>query len=319
MALVQRSAVAPVRAARRFSLTRRERRNLILGLLFISPWLFGFVALMIYPIIYSFGLSFTRYSGFGDPQPIGISNYTRMLSDPLFLKSAFNTLYYTALAVPIGVVVAIVLALAMNSRVREVSIYRAALYLPSVLPVFALTFIFIVLLNPRFGLFNHGLRAIGLEGPDWLGNPAWTKLGLVLLAQLGAGQVALIFLAGLRAIPRDLYESAEIDGAGAWRRFKNITLPMLTPLILYDLILGLSLGLQVFTQAYVMTSGGARAAGPDNSLLFYVFYLYKQAFQFGAMGYAEAMAVVLFVVSMVIALAVFRWAKRWVYYEAEQG
>jgi multiple sugar transport system permease protein len=314
MTVAPRSAVGPLR--RRFALSRVERRNLFLGLLFISPWLFGFVTLLIYPIIYSFSLSFTRYSGFGEPQWIGIDNYTRMVSDPLFWKSTFNTLYYTALAVPIGVVVAIVLALAMNTRVREVAIYRAALYLPSVLPIFALTFIFIVLLNPGFGLVNYLLRVVGLPSPDWLGDPAWTKMALVLLAQLGAGQVALIFLAGLRAIPRDLYESAEIDGAGAVSRFRHITLPMLTPLILYDLILGLSLGLQVFTQAYVMTGGGARAAGPDNSLLFYVFHLYKNAFQFSQMGYAEAMAVVLFIVSLAIAFAVFRWARGWVYYEA---
>jgi multiple sugar transport system permease protein len=314
MTVAPRSAPGPLR--RRFSFTREERRNLRLGLLFISPWLFGFVTLLIYPIVYSFSLSFTRYSGFGEPQWIGIDNYTRMISDPLFWKSTFNTLYYTALAVPIGVVVAIVLALAMNTRVREVAIYRAALYLPSVLPVFALTFIFVVLLNPGFGLVNYLLRVVGLPSPDWIGDPAWTKLALVLLAQLGAGQVALIFLAGLRAIPRDLYESAEIDGAGAVSRFRHITLPMLTPLILYDLILGLSLGLQVFTQAFVMTGGGARAAGPDNSLLFYVFHLYKNAFQFSQMGYAEAMAVVLFIVSLLIAFAVFRWARGWVYYEA---
>jgi multiple sugar transport system permease protein len=314
MTVAPRSAVGPLR--RRYALSRVERRNLLLGLLFISPWLFGFVTLLIYPIVYSFSLSFTRYSGFGEPQWIGIDNYTRMVSDPLFWKSTFNTLFYTALAVPVGVVVAIVLALAMNTRVREVAIYRAALYLPSVLPIFALTFIFIVLLNPGFGLVNYLLRVVGLPSPDWLGDPAWTKIALVLLAQLGAGQVALIFLAGLRAIPRDLYESAEIDGAGAVSRFRHITLPMLTPLILYDLILGLSLGLQVFTQAYVMTGGGARAAGPDNSLLFYVFHLYKNAFQFSQMGYAEAMAVVLFIVSLAIAFAVFRWARGWVYYEA---
>ncbi len=301
---------------RRFRMTRVERRNLWLGLIFISPWLFGFVTLLIYPIIYSFGLSFTRYSGFGEPQWVGLANYQRLVNDPLFWESSLNTLYFTAFAVPIGLVVAIVLALAMNSRVREVAIYRAALYLPSVLPIFALAFIFLVLLNPDFGLLNFLLGAVGLPTPDWLGDPDWSKMGLVLLAQMGAGQVALIFLAGLRGIPRDLYESAEIDGAGPLRRFYHITLPMLTPLILYDLILGLSYGLQVFTQAYIITGGGPREAGPSNSLLFYVFYLYKNAFQYSRMGYAEAMAVVLFVVSLILAAAVFRWSRRWVHYEA---
>jgi multiple sugar transport system permease protein len=315
MAATERSALPGF--ARRFALTRGERHNLWVGLLFISPWLFGFFALLVYPIIYSFGLSFTSYSGLGEPTWIGLENYQRMLQDPLFWKSALNTLYYTALAVPIGVVVAIVLALAMNSRVREVAVYRAALYLPSVLPIFALAFIFVVLLNPGIGLVNLALRAVGLPAPDWLGDPRWTKLGLVLLAQLGAGQIALIFLAGLRGIPRDLYESAEIDGAGPWSRFQHITLPMLTPLILYDLILGLSLGLQIFTQAYVMTGGGASGAGPDDSLLFYVFYIYKNAFQYSDMGYAEAMALILFVVSLLIALAIFRWSRRWVFYAGE--
>jgi multiple sugar transport system permease protein len=304
------------RVRKRLTMTRRERRNLLLGLVFISPWLFGFITLLVYPIVYSFALSFTRYSGFGDPQWIGLDNYTRMVGDPLFWKSAYNTLFYTALAVPIGVAVAMAMALAMNTRVREVAIYRAALYLPSVLPIFALTFIFIVLLNPGFGLVNYILRAVGLGSPDWIGDPDWTKPALVLLAQLGAGSIALIFLAGLRNVPRELYESAEIDGAGALSRFRNITLPLLTPLILYDLIIGLSYGLQVFTQAYVMTAGGARAAGPDNSLLFYVFYIYKNAFQYTQMGYAEAMAVVLFIISLLLAFAVFRWARGWVYYEA---
>lgn len=308
--------LSAARRVGRFSLTRGERRNLLVGLLFISPWIFGFLTLMVYPIVYSFSLSFTRYSGFGEPQWIGFDNYTRLVGDPLFWKSAINTLYYTALAVPIGVFVAIGLALAMNQRVREVTLYRALLYLPSILPIFAITFVFIVLLNPGFGLVNYILRTLGLGSPDWIGDPNWTKPALVLLAQLGAGQVALIFLAGLRAIPRELYESAEIDGANALRRFIHITLPMLTPLILYDLIIGLGYGLQVFTQAYVMTSGGANTAGPGNSLLFYVFYLYKTAFQYTQMGYAEAMAVILFIVSLVLAFAVFRWARGWVYYEA---
>jgi multiple sugar transport system permease protein len=303
----------------RFNLGKIERRNLRWGLLFISPWLIGFLLLGIFPILYTFFLSLTRYSGIRDPVLIGLNNYSRLVADPLFWKSAYNTLYYTLLAVPVGVVVAMVLALAMNQKVREVALYRAIFYLPSILPVFAISFVFVVLLNPGYGLINWLLSSAGLPSPNWLGDPAYTKLALVMIAQLGAGQWALVFLAGLRGIPTELYESAEIDGAGAWRKFRNITLPLMTPVILYDIIIGLSFGLQVFTSAYILTGGGSRGgAGPDDSLLTYVFYLYKQAFQFSAMGYAAALSVVMFIVSVVLAGAVFRWARGWVFYAGDE-
>jgi multiple sugar transport system permease protein len=305
-----------------FGLGAIDRRNLRWGLFFISPWLFGFVALSIFPIAYTFFLSLTRYSGIRPPVVIGLQNYQRLASDPLFWKSAYNTLYYTLLAVPVGVIVAMLLAIAMNQRVREVAIYRAVLYLPSILPVFAISLIFVYMLNPAYGLVNGLLELAGLPSPNWLGDPAYSKIALVMIAQLGAGQWALVFLAGLRGIPIELYESADIDGAGPLRKFRSITLPLMTPVILYDIIIGLSLGLQVFTSAYILTGGGGGrggGAGPDNSLLTYVYYLYKQAFQFGQMGYAAALSVVLFVVSLLLAGAVFRWARGWVFYEAEEA
>jgi multiple sugar transport system permease protein len=315
------TAATPTRR-RRFDALRMgklERRNFRWGLLFVSPWLIGFILLTVYPIIYTFFLSLTRYSGFGSPTFVGFANYTRMTTDPLFSKALYNTVYYTLLAVPIGVVVAIVLALAMNQRLREVAIYRAIFFLPSILPLFALSFIFVVLLNPGYGLVNYVLTSVGLPSPDWLGDPVYTKLALVMIAQLGAGQFALVFLAGLRAIPMDLYESAAIDGAGPVSKFLHITLPLLTPVILYDMILGLSFGLQVFTSAYILTGGGVSgsSAGPDNSLLTYVFDLYREAFTYTRMGYAAALSVVLFLISLVLAAIVFRWARGWVYYEAD--
>jgi len=311
-------AVKPTRLSRlRFGTL--ERRNLRWGLFFISPWLFGFIVFGIFPILYTFYLSLTRYSGIRPPVFIGLQNYQRMAADPLFWKSAYNTLYYTFLAVPIGVIVAMTLALAMNRKVREVAFYRAVYYLPSILPLFAISFVFVVLLNPGYGVVNWLLSALHLPSPNWLGDPAYTKLALVLIAQLGAGQFALVFLAGLRGIPQELYESASIDGASTWPKFRHITLPLMTPVILYDLIIGLSYGLQVFTSAYILTGGGRTAAGADNSLLTYVFYLYKQAFQYGQMGYAAAMSVVMFVVSVILAAAVFRWARGWVFYGGEEG
>jgi multiple sugar transport system permease protein len=165
-------------------------------------------------------------------------------------------------------------------------------------------------MHPTQGIFNQLLIRLGLPNINWFGDPQWTKLAFVFLAQFGAGQVALIFLAGLKGIPKPLYEAAMLDGAGAWNRFRNITLPMMTPVILYDLILGLSLGLQIFTQAYIITKGG-----PADASRFYVLYLYENAFRYGKMGYASAMAWILFVITFVLAMAIFRWSRRWVYYE----
>lgn len=304
---------APATAARRrpWSLTRNERKNLGLGLLFISPWLIGFFAFLLYPIYYTVRLSFTRYGGFGEPVWIGLDNYKRFWTDGLFHTSLWNTLYYTGLAVPIGVVVAMVLALAMNQPLPEIPIYRTILYLPSVLPLFAISFIFWALLDPNKGVVNEFLRLLGFSPPNWFGEVAYAKIALVGLAQFGAGQAALIFLAGLKGIPQHLYEASMIDGAGAWSRFRNITVPLMTPVILYDLILGLSLGLQVFTQSYIITRGG-----PANSTTFIVYYLYNNAFKFGGqMGYASAIAVFLFVLTFIIAIVVFQTSNRWVNYD----
>jgi multiple sugar transport system permease protein len=310
--IAERTAGLSRRNARRPRPGRLGRRNFLLGMLFISPWLVGFLAFLVYPIVANVWYSFTDYSGFGEAEFIGLDNYSRMRNDDLFWKSLYNTLYYTLLAVPIGVIVAITLAVAMNQKVREIPVYRAAIFLPSVLPIFALSFIFIWILNPRYGLVNHALGAVGVESINWLGDPTWARLSIVMLAQLGAGQYALIFLAGMRAIPATLYEAAMIDGASALRRFRHITLPLLTPLILYDIIIGLGLGLQIFTQAYIITEGG-----PNNATLFYVLYLYRQAFRYGDFGYAAAMCWILFLISLVLAIAVFRTARRWVHYELQ--
>jgi multiple sugar transport system permease protein len=298
------------------TLTRSVKRNLRNGLLFISPWLIGFLVLQVYPIGYSFYLGMTEYSGIGTPRFSGLANFRDIFTDPLVPTTIYNTLFYTALAVPIGIVVAIALALAMNQKVREVAVYRAILYLPSILPAFALVFVWILFTNPQYGLMNRLFVAIGLPFIDWIGDPRFTKPSLVILAQYSAGGPALIFLASLRSIPRDLYESAEIDGAGIFRRFFSITLPMLTPIILYQLIMGLSGALQVFTQAFII-SGGARGGtvGSQNSLFFYVLYIYQNAFKYSRMGYAACLSVVFFAVSVAVALAVFRWGRSWVNYD----
>lgn len=292
-------------------LGRLQRRNLRTGLLFISPWLVGFVLFLAYPVVYNFRLGLTRFSGFTTPVWVGLANYRAMLHDPLFWTSLYNTMYYVVLAVPIGVVVAILMALAMHQRVREVPIYRTALYIPAVAPVFALSLVFIWFLNPRYGLFNYLLTLVHLPAINWLGDPTWTKLGMVLLAQLQAGQYALVFLAAIRAVPTSLHEAAVLDGANGWQRFRNVTLPLITPVILYDIIIGLGLGLQIFVPAYIMTSGG-----PLNASMFNALYIYKNAFEYSRMGYAAAMSGTLFVINVVLALLVFWSSRYWVHYEA---
>lgn len=290
--------------------SRVERRRLLLAMLFIGPWLIGLVAFTLYPIFWTIYLSFHKFSGFGEMTWIGVDNYSRMLDDPLFTKSLWNTVYLTGLSVPIGVVVAMILALAMNQDLPEIPVYRVILYLPSVLPLFATSFIFWALLDPNLGIVNQGLRNLGLNPPNWFGDPDFVKLAIVIMMQFSAGQIALVFLAGLKGIPQSLHEAAMIDGAGVMSRFRNITLPLMTPVILYDIILGISVGLQAFVQSFIVTKGG-----PANSSLFIVNNLYNNAFRYGNFGYAAAIGVFLFVVTFVIAAVVFTTSNKWVHYD----
>ncbi|HLZ58460.1 MAG TPA: sugar ABC transporter permease [Ktedonosporobacter sp.] len=291
-----------------------ERKNLRKGLFFISPWIIGVLVFTFYPIVYSIVLSFARYSGLQPPTWIGFQNYIRLFGDELMRQSLGNTMAYISLAVPIGIVVAILLALAMNTSVREVAVYRAALYLPSVLPLFAISFIFIVLINPKYGIVNYALSGFGLfgspAGTDYLADPTSALLVIVAIAQLGAGNAALIFLAGLRSIPDTLYEAARIDGASRVRSFFSITLPLLSPIILFNAITAIGAGLQTFQQAYIITKGG-----PNNGTLFYMYYLYDTAFAQAQLGYACALSLLLFVIGLVLALVLFTVAKRFVNYE----
>ena len=304
---------SPPAPTRRQRMSRQERRNLAVGLMFISPWIVGFLAFLVYPFYETIRLSFMDYNGIRDPEWIGIDNYQTMFQDDLFWKVLGNTLYYTGLAVPVGVVAALVMALAMNQNIREQPIYRAILYLPSIIPLFALSFVFLNLMDPTRGLVNRLLVDIGLPNINWFGDPRYGKIAFVILAQFGAGQAALIFLAGLKGIPQHLYEAAAIDGAGNLRKFWNITLPMMTPIILYDLILGLSLGIQIFTQVVILT--GPPAGSPVNSNLMYVNYIYTLVFRDFRSGYASALALVLFAITVVLALGIFRWSRSWVNYD----
>lgn len=295
-------------------MTPREKANLRRGLLFLSPWAVGFLAFVAYPLIYSIVISLTRYTGMNSPKWTGLSNYKTLFVDPLVAKSVGNTLFYAGLAVPIGLVVAVLLALAMNRNVREVAWYRTALYVPSLVPAFAMSFIFIVMVNPQYGVVNRFMSLFGSGNANYLGEPTSAKIIIVTMAQLGAGNAALIFLAGLNNIPQTLYEAARIDGANAWQSFTRITLPLLTPAILFNLITGISGGLQVFTEAFVMTKGG-----PNNGTLFYMYYLYKNAFSYAQLGFASAMAVALFLFGMVLAVLVYTLSRKFVTYDTASG
>ena len=311
-ARTERTAASRERAPDRTRWSATRRRNLRLGLTFISPWLVGLAVFVVYPVAYSIWLSFTRYSGMDSPTWVGLQNYASALVDPLVAKSVGNTAFYAGLAVPLGLLVALVLALAMNRNVREVAVFRTIFYVPSLIPAFAMSFIFIVFLNPQFGLFNQLLKPFGGANVNLLGDPTGIKIAIVLMAQLGAGNAALIFLAGLRNVPRTLYEAARVDGASRGRQFISITLPLLSPVILFNLITGVSGALQVFTEAFIVTNG---TGGPDSGALFYMMYLYRNAFGFAELGYASALAVMLFLVGMGLALLIFFLSRRFVNYD----
>jgi len=291
---------------------RQAQRRLLTGLLFVSPWLVGFLVFLVYPLLANFQMGMTDYSGFGDATWIGLKNYQDLLVDPLFWESLYNTLFYTIFAVPLGVVVAILIAIAMNQKVREIPIYRALIYLPSIAPTFALSMMMIWLMNPRFGLVNYFLSFFGVPGINWLGDPRWSKIAIILLAQLGAGPIGLIFLAAMRAIPTTVYDAASLDGASSWKKFWHITLPLITPAILYDIIIGIGLGLQIFVPAYIMTEGG-----PLNSTTFIALYIYNSAFKYSRFGFAAAMSGILFLINALLAITIFRSSKLWVNYHVE--
>lgn len=285
------------------------------GYFFVAPWLIGFLVLTAGPIIVSLIYSFSSYDVLSPAKWSGLDNYRRMFTDdPLFWKSLLNTAYMM-LGVPLGMVVSLGIAMLLNTEVRGMKLYRTIFYLPAIVPVVASSILWLWVLNPETGLVNSLLRMLGfIDLPSWLNSPSWllgSKASIVLMGLWSAGSGMIIWLAGLKGIPRHLYEAAEIDGAGPISRFLNVTLPMLTPYILFNLVMGTIGTMQIFTQAYIMTGGG-----PADSTLFYAYYLFNSAFEYFDMGYASAMAWVLLLVVLALT-AVQMWsAKKWVYYES---
>ena len=290
---------------------RRLWRQNRTGLLFLSPWLFGFLFLQLWPFLGSAWLSLTSYDLVSSPRYVGLENYRTLLGDdPAFWRSLMVTLRYAVVSVPLNVVVGVGLALLLNVEIRGQAIFRTLFYLPSILPQVATAVLFQWLLNPELGLVNGVLRLVGIEGPAWLGDPNWAPWTLVMLSVWGVGGAMVIYLAGLKDVPAYLYEAATLDGAGPWHRLRAITLPMLTPVIFFNVVMGLIGSFQAFTEAFVMTKGG-----PEGSTTFYALYLFQRAWSNLDMGYACAMAWVLFVVIATVTLFVFRSQRRWVNYD----
>lgn len=295
----------------RRGLSRQERRRLLTGLAFISPWIIGFLVFILYPIVISFYYGFTDFSLFTSPTWVGLKNYQQLLTfDDKFLLSLYNTVYFTLLVIPASIVLALAMAIVLNIGLRGVSIYRAIFFMPTIVPAVASAVVWGWILNPRWGLINGFLQLVGISGPPWLTSPAWAKPSLVLVTLWAIGSDMIIYLAALQDIPQVYYEAAVLDGANNWQKTRHVTLPLLTPVIFFHLVNGTIWAFQYFTIAFVMTDGG-----PANATLFYSLYLYRNAFEYLKMGYASAMAWILFIIVMAATLIILRSSKGWVHYE----
>ncbi len=296
------------RKAGRGSLERREERAFYL---FISPWIIGFILFSAGPLLGSLVISFTEWSLLASPLWNGIANYKRLVADPLFWQALGNTLYYAMGSITLGLILSFFLALLLNQQVRGMALFRTIFYLPSVCSGIAVAILWTTIFNPDFGLLNAGLHLVGITGPQWLADPSWAMPAMIMMSLWGAGGSMVIYLAGLQGIPTHLYEAASLDGASTLRKFRHVTVPMMSPIIFFNMIVGIIGAFQTFTQIYVMTNGG-----PANSTLVFLLYLYRNAFENFDMGYASALAWMLFLILLAITLGQLWLAKRWVYYEA---
>ncbi|MBP8638324.1 MAG: sugar ABC transporter permease [Dictyoglomi bacterium] len=290
-----------------------KRRETINAYIMLAPWIIGFIVFTAGPMIASLIISFMDWPLLQSPRWIGMENYRFMFNDDLFWISLYNTIYYTLIGVPLRVIAALCVALAMNLKLKGISVYRTIYYLPSITPAVATSIMWMWIFNPDFGLANALLRYIGIESRlRWIYDPVLSKPSLIIMSLWGVGGQMIILLAGLQGIPEQLYEAADIDGANLWHKFWHITLPMLSPSIFFVTIMQVISSFQVFTQAYVMTNGG-----PANSTLFLVLYLYRNGFEFFKMGYASALAWALFVFVLILTIIQFRTSRSWVFYEGE--
>lgn len=303
-------AVHSIGGQRRTRLSNAAREG-IAGYLFISPWLLGFLLFSLLPILAVFYLGFTEYDIIGSARWIGVENFRQLaIEDPLFRLSLSNTLYYVGLRVPLHITLGLGLAMLVNAQMPGVRLFRTAIYLPSVIPMVGAAVVWAWILSPQAGVLNQLLEMVGLRGANWLGRESLAKPTMVAISLYQTGTIMMIFLAGLQNIPPHLYEAAQIDGANGWQRLLHVTLPMMTPTIFLNLVMDIINSFQVITYALLLTRGG-----PVNATLFYVLYIYRAAFQLYEMGYASALAAVLFVIVVALALPLFFTSDKWVHYD----
>ncbi|MEM7128431.1 MAG: sugar ABC transporter permease [Chloroflexota bacterium] len=297
-----------------FKFTYRNSESL-LGWAMASPWIIGFIIFTAGPMIASLWLAGTDWDLLSSPKWVGLANFQTMIwEDELPLHALRITALYALMSLPLHLLFGVSLAMLLNTNIRGLAVLRTIYYLPAILAGVAVALLWRWIFSAEFGLLNLALSWVGIQGPAWLADRTWVLPSFVVMSLWGVGGSMVIYLAGLQAIPTDLYEAAEIDGANWIHRILNITLPMLSPVIFFQLVMGIIQAMQIFTQAFIMTNGG-----PANASLFYMLYLYRQAFQFFNMGYASALAWVLFLCILLLTLLVFRTASTWVYYEAETG
>jgi multiple sugar transport system permease protein len=283
-----------------------------MGYLFILPWLIGFFGFTLIPMILSFIYSFYDYDVVSRFNFIGLENYIDAFKDPLFYKSLRNTVYYTFVGVPLGMLISLMLALLLNQKIKLLGLFRSLCYLPSTLSGAAVALLWMWVFNSDFGVLNLTLKFFGINGPRWLTSEEWVIPAFIIMGLWGIGGTVVIFLAGLQGIPDIYYEAALIDGANRWMAFWKITLPMLSPTIFFTLVMGIIGSFQIFTPALIMTNGG-----PNNASLFYVLHLYNNAFLYLKMGYGSALAWILFVIILIFVFLIIKSTPLWVYYETE--
>ncbi len=315
-------SVVTDKLSRRWSLRAKEAAA---GYFFILPFLIGFLWFTAIPMGVALYISFTEYNIVQPPEWVGVHHFVRLFEDTRLRKALANTSFYAGLSVPLYLATSFLAALAMNSKIKGIRIYRTIFYLPSVIPAVANVMLWLWIFNPQWGIANFLLGLVGIEGQKWFLDPNLSKPCLIAMGLWGIGPTMVIYLAGLQGVPPELYEAAEIDGAGPWGRFLHVTIPMMSSVTFFNLIMGIINAFQVFALAFVLIETGAGgtatagAAGVQDSLLFYVYYLYQRGFQYQQMGYASAMGWLLLLIILVLTVIQFKLAGSWVYYEAARG
>lgn len=300
----------------------QQKRFFWIGLLFASPWILGFLAFQVFPIISAFYYSLTDYNMFREPTFIGLQNFEKLFADKNVKLSMTNTGYMVVVGLPIVIAFSMIMALVMNLKAEGMSVFRTIFYLPTIVPVMASALLFLWVMNSQYGIVNGALQFFGIKGPSWLNDPSWTKPTLIIMDCWRSGSMAVIFLAALKSVPPGLYEAADIDGANAVRKFWHITIPMISPTIQFQFIMGIISMFQYFSQAFVFNmftgqAGQVTGGGAGNSLLFYSINLYREAFDYMNMGYASALAILLFFIVMVITFFALKLSDRMVTYDME--